>query len=140
MVRQALDVLGQAIGMLGLDRSHDRSVKAPAPLVKKAPVGDLVRERGPEGILELREKTRLVKELRGAEVGEASPNLLLRPFRNGPQEAVRHILAEYGGALQQVLLFQRQAVDPAGQYGLDGPGNLDPPDPALPPGAARGHH
>jgi hypothetical protein len=79
----------------------------------------LVRERVLEGVLEIREETRLVEELGGLEVSEPTTQVCFGPLGNGEQERERHILADDRGRLEQPLVLGCQAVDPGREDRLD---------------------
>ena len=64
VVREPLDLLGQALGVERLDGLDDPGVQRAPALLEQAAVGDLVGERVLEGVLEIREQARLVEELR----------------------------------------------------------------------------
>src|SRR5205823_635586 len=59
MCGETLDVLRHAVRVQALDRFDDRRVQNAAPLPEEAPVGDLVRQRVLEGVLERGEEVRL---------------------------------------------------------------------------------
>src|SRR5215510_11883245 len=63
VMRELIGLLGEAIGILPLDRLHDRSVQLAAPIRKQARVGDLVREHVRERVLTLGVLLRLLDEL-----------------------------------------------------------------------------
>ena len=60
-------------------------VEQSAPFLKQAAVRHLVRERVFERILEIRKQLRLVQELRGLEIVQASPKRLHRQARDTGQ-------------------------------------------------------
>ena len=55
MMRQALDMLREAIAVEPLDRFHNRRVKRLPSILEHAAVGDLVRECVLERVLEIGE-------------------------------------------------------------------------------------
>ena len=65
---QTLDMLRETIAVKALDRGDDPGVERTPTLVQQAAVGDVVRERVFERVLEVRKETRLVEELGGLEV------------------------------------------------------------------------
>ncbi len=71
MVGEALDALLETPSMKPLDRLGDLGVEGPAAIVEQTRVGDFVDQRVFEGVLEIREKARLVEELSRQEVVEA---------------------------------------------------------------------
>jgi hypothetical protein len=56
VVSQAFGVFGQSVGMGRLDRADDLRVQRTASLVQDAAVGDLVRQRMLEGVLDIRKR------------------------------------------------------------------------------------
>ena len=93
VVRQPLHLFTQPVRVEPLHRRHDLGVKLATAVLEQAPVGDLVRERVLEGVLQVREELRLV-------------------VRDRRQERVGHVLADHRGRLQELLLLVRQPVDP----------------------------
>ena len=85
-------------------------VQGAPPLLEQAAVGDLVRERVLEGVLEVGEQARLVEELRGLQVRRARG----AAPRSGSSAMAwssgeRHVLADHRGRLEQALVLGRQA-------------------------------
>src|SRR5262245_59494137 len=72
-----------------------------------------------EGVLEIREQTRFVEELRRLKVGQPLTEPLLALAGNGEEKRERHILANHGSGLQKPLVFRGQTVDARGQDGLN---------------------
>src|SRR5688500_15622577 len=70
VVREALDVLGEAAGMQSLDGLDNTGVQRPAAILEQAPISDLVGQRVLEGVFDIREQAGLVEELSGLQVGE----------------------------------------------------------------------
>ena len=64
---EAVDLLGQSVGIQPLHRIHDARVERASPLLEEAPVGHLVGEGMLERVLEVGEEPRLVEELSGLE-------------------------------------------------------------------------
>ena len=60
---QPFEVLDQSIRIEPLDRSDDAPVKATPPLGEEARIRNLMRERVPERVLDVRKEPRLVEEL-----------------------------------------------------------------------------
>src|SRR5262249_18638226 len=77
MVGEPLDVLRQTVRIDALDGLGDSGVQGAAALVEQPAVGDLVRQRMLEGVLDLREKPRLVHELCRPKLTEAAAQRLL---------------------------------------------------------------
>jgi hypothetical protein len=115
MVSQLLDMLGEAVGIGGLDGVHDPGVQRAAPVLEQAPVGHVVREGVLEGGFRIREQARLVQELRGLDPGEAAMKLFIGRVDNGAKQDEGHVLADDGRRLQQPLLLRGQPVDPVRQ-------------------------
>jgi hypothetical protein len=76
VVGEAVDVLGQTIAVDALDRLDDPGVERAAAILKQAPVGDLVRQRVLERVLEIGEQLRLVDELGGLQARETAPEVV----------------------------------------------------------------
>ena len=58
MMGEALDVVVEAVAVELPDRVHHRGMEGAAPGIEQALVGDLVRQRVLEGVLEVRERPR----------------------------------------------------------------------------------
>ena len=86
---EPLDLLAEAVSVERLDRLDDPRVERAAPLLQQAAVGDLVRERVLEGVLEIREQPRLVEELGRLELGEPAAQRVLGLARRWPGAARR---------------------------------------------------
>src|SRR5712691_4232542 len=59
MMRELLDLGGQAVGIERLDDVHDAGVERAPPFLEQAPIGHLLRESMLEGVSELRKEARL---------------------------------------------------------------------------------
>ena len=86
MVRQAFDLLGQAVPGERLEGLDDAGVQRPPPLLQQAAVGHLVGEGVLEGVVALGEEARLVEELGGLEVRQAAMQRRLGQLGNGLQQ------------------------------------------------------
>ena len=67
MMGQPFDLLGHPVPGERLQGLNDAGMQGPPPLLQEAPVGHLVRESMLEGVLVLREETRLVEKFSGLE-------------------------------------------------------------------------
>jgi hypothetical protein len=65
-------VLSETIPIDGLDGDDNSRMKLAAPFLQQSPVGDVVRERVLEGILEIRKEPGLVEELGGLQAVETA--------------------------------------------------------------------
>ena len=124
VMREPLDVLPQAAAVQHLDDADDLGVEQSAPFLKQAAVRHLVRERVLERILEIRKQLRLVEELRGLEIVQASSKRLLRDTRDARQQRIRHVLADHRGGFEELLVLHRQAIDTGRQDRLHALRNL----------------
>ena len=117
-MRQALDLLREAIGIETLDRFDDRPVERAPPILQHASVRDLVRERVLERVLEVGEKLRLVHELGGLEVRKAPPQRFLVDLDNRAQKGERNVRPDDRGSLEHALFLRIEPVDARGDDGL----------------------
>src|SRR6266498_1243506 len=124
-MREAIDVLGQSVGVEPLDSVEDPTVQLSPAFLEQAAVGYLVRERVLEGVFRVRKEGRLVDELRRLQMREAAAQFLLRLPGDGGQQRECDILADDGGRLKEALVLRREAIDASRQDGLDGRRNLD---------------
>jgi hypothetical protein len=115
---QQMSVVLEPVWIGGFDRVSDKPMQNLAPLQQQRFIPDLLRQRVLEGVLEVREKARLVQKLRRLQVREPSADVFLRQVCNGLQERQRHILSDHGGGLEKALVLGRQSVDARGEYGL----------------------
>ena len=106
-----LDLLVQALGMQALDRLHDGSMERAAAILQQRAISDVVGERVLEGVFQIREKPRLVQELRRLQLRERTPQIVTGEFRNCVQQHEWHILADDGCCLQQSLELGLQPID-----------------------------
>jgi hypothetical protein len=107
MVRQAVDLLGHPFGRQRLESLDQACMQYPPPLKQEAPVGHLVRQGMLEGVLRLGEQARLVQELRGLEVRQATVQGRLRQVDNGPQQGKGHVRANHRSGLKQAFVLWR---------------------------------
>jgi hypothetical protein len=125
MVGQAFDVLAEPIGIAPLDRLHDLAVEAAAPVLEQAPVGDVVCEGMLEGVLDVREDSRLVQELGGLEPPDRGAELGLVPLGNRVEQPERDVLPDDRRRLENGPVRRRQPVDARGQHRLHRRRHLD---------------
>ena len=97
---ELLDVLREASRIEVLDGFDDPGMEGAPPLLKQAAVCHLVGQRMLERVFEVREKPRLVEELRRLQVGEAAPKRILGRARDRLEQRERHILADDGRRLE----------------------------------------
>ena len=83
MVREPLDLFGQAIGSALFDGLHNLGMQDAPPLLQEAPVGHLVGEGVLEGAFALGEEPRLIEKLGGLQVGKATLERRLGQLSNG---------------------------------------------------------
>ena len=69
---QPFDVLGQPVGIEPLDGRHDLTMESAPPILEQTPVGHIVGEGMLEGVLKIGKEPRLIKELGGLKLGQAS--------------------------------------------------------------------
>ena len=127
MVGEAIDLLGQPVGVELFDRLHDPSVEGPPSVLEDTRVADLVAQGMLERVLRLGDESRLVQELASLKPHEAVAERFLRQLRHRPEYSERHILADDGCRLQEGLVLGRKPVDAHREHRLDGGGNLDLP-------------
>src|SRR5260370_16871962 len=115
---ETLDLLTRLVGGPALQRFQNSQVKRHPSLLQEAPVGNLMRQRMLEGVLELREEVRFVEELGSLKVRETLTEVLFRILDDGLEQSERHVLADHGGSLEQALLRRWEPVDAPGQQRL----------------------
>src|SRR2546427_6939971 len=94
MVGEAIDLLGQPVGVELFDRLHDPSVEGPPSVLEDTRVADLVAQGMLERVLRLGDESRLVQELASLKPHEAVAERFLRQVRHRPEDSERHILAD----------------------------------------------
>src|SRR6266850_3391375 len=99
MVGEAIDLLGQPVGIDLFDRPHDPSVELLPSVLGETRVGDLVSERVLECVFHLGDETRLVHELAALQLHEAGADLW--QLRHCLEQSERHVLADDGCGLQK---------------------------------------
>ena len=108
-----------------LDGLDDPRVEHPPALLQQAAVGDLVRERVLEGVLEIREEAGLVEELGGLEWSSPPRSASSGSSAIACEQRERHVLADDRGGLEQAFVLRGEPVDARGQHRLDRGRNLD---------------
>jgi hypothetical protein len=103
VVGQAFDLLGQAIGSEAFEGLDNARMQHPPPLQQEAAVCHLVRQGMLERVLDPGKEASLIEELRGLQVSEAVPDLLLRLLGDGLQQGQRDFPANDGRGLEQAL-------------------------------------
>jgi hypothetical protein len=106
MVGQAFHVLGQALGIEGLQGLDNPGVQAAPPLLQEAAVGHLMRQGVLKGVLVLREETRFVQELGRLELCEAAVQRFVGRVGNGLQQRPGHLGADHGGGLEEAFILR----------------------------------
>ena len=81
MVREPLDLGGQAIAIERLDDSHKAGMQRAPPLMQETAIRHFLGERVLEGISQLWVQARLIQEFRLLKVGEATDGDRPRPPR-----------------------------------------------------------
>src|SRR5215472_1076945 len=79
-----------------------------SPPLEEALVGHLVGEGVLEGIGQVGDEVHLVEELGRFEVSQTPAQLILAQLHDGLKESQRHLSADDGRRLQQVLLLWRR--------------------------------
>ena len=125
MVGEPFDVLDQPIRIGTFDRADDAGVKLLAPLFEQRAVGHFMRERVLEGVLGIREEPRLVEELRRLQMRESTLEVTLGHLRDDVQQLDRHVLADDGRGLEQLLVVRGQPLDAGRETHLHGGRNVD---------------
>src|SRR5438876_3875146 len=116
---QECRALREPIGIQGLDGARDRAMSPRTPLGELRVVGDLLRQRVLEGVLDLRIEGRLEQELARNERPDGGGELVLREIRDAPQHRIRQLAADHRRGLEHGFLALRQPVDASRQDGLD---------------------
>ena len=122
---ESLDLSAEATSIERLNRIDDSRVKFTPMLLQQATVGDLVRERVLERVLDVRDEPRLVQKLAFPKPVEARTEHFLRQIRHCPQQHEGHFLADHGCRLQERLVFRRKAIDARREHRLDGGGHAE---------------
>src|SRR4029453_14426559 len=90
-------------------------MKTAPPVLKEAPVRNVVGQCVLERVLEVREQPGFVEELGSLEVGQASAEILFRALGDGLEEHEWHVLANDGGSLEKPLVLRREPIDARGR-------------------------
>jgi hypothetical protein len=102
---EPFDVFGESVRIEMLDGLNDFGVEGTPSLLRKTPIGDLVREGVLERVFELRKEARFVEELGGLQAGEATVERQPGPFSDGLEEREGDIFTNDGGRLEQTLFL-----------------------------------
>src|SRR5262245_446979 len=118
MVRQALDLLGQAVGSEAFEGLDDVGVEHATALLKQTPIRHLVCQSMLEGVDLLGEQPRLVEELSSLQMGEATVQGCLSQLSNGLQQRQGHLSTNDCGSLEESFLLRWQPVNARRQHHL----------------------
>ena len=124
VMRKWLELL-VAIAVDGFERADDLRVECAASLAEQAAVGHLVGQRVLERVLGLGEEARFIEELGGLQASQPTAQVLLGQLGNDEQESERHVLADDGSSLEELLVPGSQPVDPRGKDRLHRGGHVD---------------
>src|SRR5262245_18615322 len=106
MMPELFRVLAQSVLVEQFGGLHYSGVEATPVLHKKTTVGDLMRKGMLKGIFGVRAQSSLIEELGVLEVGETYAKLVLWKIGDRSQKGKRHVPANGGRRLKQVL-FRR---------------------------------
>ena len=120
MMRQIGEVIVQRRGVQELYGVTYILMQLLAPLLEDRVVGNLLRERVLEDILDVRDRRLLVDEFTKLQIGEEAFELLFRVARDASCETEDELAAEDGKSLQERLLVVTQPIDTRGEDGLHG--------------------
>src|SRR6516164_4858643 len=82
VISQTLHVLREPLGVEAFDGFDDPGMEGAPALLQETAVGDLMGERVFEGVLQVREETGLIQELRGLQAAESNAQLFLGRLGN----------------------------------------------------------
>lgn len=126
-------VLGQRLGVAreppGVETFHGaerRRMELPPSIVKQTGVGDLVRQRVLERVLDLGEQARLVEEFRSGEPGQRVPQDRPGDVADLLEHGERDAFAHDGGGLQHPLVVRAETIDARGEDGVHRPRHVAP--------------
>ena len=125
VIGEALDLLRDTVGVARLDGLDDPRMQRTPAFMEHAAIRDLVGETVPEGVLDLGEKSGFVEKLRRLQVREPLLQRVFPLVRDRLQQRHRHVHANDGRSLKEVLFQWQQAVNARCENGLHGCGNLD---------------
>src|SRR5262245_49028285 len=98
MVREPLDLFGQAVGSTLFNGLHNLGMQDAPPLLQEAPICDLVGEGVLEGTFALREEPRLIEKLGSLQVGQAALEHRLGQLSNSLQQLQGYLGANHRGS------------------------------------------
>src|SRR5438445_10613173 len=111
VVREALDVLAQAIGVEMLAGPNNSRVEHSPALLEQAAVGALVRKGMLERVLDFGKKPGLVQEFGGLQPRETLMQFVVAQASNGFEQTKRDVLADDRCRLQEALVFGCESID-----------------------------
>jgi hypothetical protein len=123
-MRQAFNLLGQAVGSEVFESLQDARMQPPSPLLEEAAIRHLMGQGVLEGILALWVEARLVQELRRLQLRQAVIQGFFGRVGDGLQQGPGHPGADDRRRLQHALLLGGQAVDAGRQHRLHRGGHL----------------
>ena len=124
MVGELLGALLEAAGVDLFDHGADERVEPAALGLEERGVGDVLRERVPEDVLELIEAGLFVDQLDPLQLGEALLELILE-VGHPAEEREAELPPDHRGGLHRALLRLGEPVEPRGDDVLDGVGHAD---------------
>ena len=116
---EAVDLLGEAVGIQPFHRSHDARVERTSPLLEEAPVGDLVGEGMLERVLEVGKEPRFIEEFSGLEPVESPVEFIVGELSDRLEKPERDVFPDHRRGLQQAFVFWRDPIDAGRQDCLD---------------------
>ena len=120
VVGEEAGALVELVPMELLDGARQRRVHARPALAQLRPIGDLLRQRVLEGVLDLRIRRLLVQELGRHERLHGGSELGRRQLGDPPEQRLGQLPADHGGRLEHRLLPLRQPIDARCQHGVHG--------------------
>src|SRR2546427_3653928 len=127
MVGEAIDLLGQPVGVQLFDRLHDPSVEGPPSVLEDARVADLVAQGVLERTLQLGYESRLVQQLASLEPNGTIPERLFGQDSDCSESGEQHVLADGRRRLQNGLVLSGKPADARCEHRLDGGRHADLP-------------
>ena len=125
MVGDPLDVFGRPVPVEPLERFGDARMQRTALWLKQVAVGHVVGQRVSEAVFVIGKQTRLVEELAGLQLGEATPEIRLGRPDDLPKDAEGDVVTDDRRRLEPLLLMGRQPVDARGEEGVHARRDLD---------------
>src|SRR5262249_3316284 len=103
MGRETVDMLGEAVRILGLDGLDDAGMELAPAFYEQTPVRHLMSQRMLEGVFDVGEQACFVQELNRLKVGEAATELLLRSPGDRLEQGQGHVLPDHRRRLEHAL-------------------------------------